>query len=106
MIFKGNTAKKLLQQSLINSRSNLSKGFFFEENIWVAFDNSSRNCWVEEFDSEQKAICWLENFFDISDNEDFDALKLNNELIFIPKNGYLSLKIEKDEIIPKFYPFS
>lgn len=39
-----------------------SKGYFFDEKCsrWVAFDNSSNDCFVENFKNESEAIRWLE----------------------------------------------
>lgn len=106
MIYRGKFAKDILNSTLKNLKSNYSKGYFFEDKTWVAFDNSTKNCWVEEFSSEEMAICWLENFFEISDIENFESFKINDELIFIPNIGYLKLNIEKERLMPKFYPLS
>lgn len=106
MIYTGKTASYILQQTLEDVKYSLSKGYFFEKNTWIAFDNSDENCWVEEFHTEAKAICWLKNFFEISEIENFEALKISDELIFIPNHGYLTIKFENDVITSKFYPFS
>ena len=40
-------------------------GIYFEENIWIAFDNSSGDCWVEEFEEMSEAYEWIaEDIFD------------------------------------------
>lgn len=28
---------------------------------WVAFDNTSGDCWVEEFDTKDECIDWINN---------------------------------------------
>lgn len=44
-----------------------TKGYFFDEKSgkWVAFDNSSNDCFVEEFNSEGEAIGWLKGYFEL-----------------------------------------
>lgn len=37
------------------------KGYFKHTNYYVAFDNSTRDCWVEEFEDEDSANKWLNN---------------------------------------------
>ena len=44
--------------------------FYCEDNgVWVACDNTTGDCWVEEFKTEEGAIGWL---------EDDDAYAMNN----------------------------
>lgn len=106
MIYIGKTANYILHQILEDRKSNVCKGYFHEDDMWIAFDNSNGNCWVEEFHTEEKALCWLENFFEISETNSFEVFKINNELILIPNNGYLTIMFENDLVIPKFYPLS
>jgi hypothetical protein len=35
--------------------------YCLENNVWVACDNSTGDCWVEEFETENGAIGWLED---------------------------------------------
>lgn len=35
-------------------------GYWKEEGVWVAFDNKTGDCWVEEFRSEAKARRWCD----------------------------------------------
>ncbi|MCK9450916.1 MAG: hypothetical protein M0Q90_04445 [Bacteroidales bacterium] len=105
MIYTGKTANTLLHQNLEDRKSNICKGYFCQENRWIAFDNSTGNCWVEEFYTEEKAICWLENFFEISEIKNFEAIKISSQLIFIPNDGYLTTTYEKEILTLKFYPF-
>lgn len=37
------------------------KFFFKEENMWIAVDNSDNSCFVEEFNTLEEAISWLNN---------------------------------------------
>jgi hypothetical protein len=32
--------------------------YYFDENKYVAVDNRTRDCYIEEFSSEVEAICW------------------------------------------------
>lgn len=43
------------------------KGCFFDEKSgkWMAFDNSTNDCFVEEFNSEAEAIGWLKGDFEL-----------------------------------------
>ena len=36
-----------------------AEGYFIENDTYVAFDNSTGDLWVEEFDTVQEAIDWL-----------------------------------------------
>lgn len=44
-----------------------TKGYFYDEKYdrWVAFDNSTNDCFVEEFDTESDAIDWLKGIFEL-----------------------------------------
>ncbi|WP_236092977.1 hypothetical protein [Bacteroides thetaiotaomicron] len=44
-----------------------TKGYFFDSKAgkWVAFDNSTNDCFVEEFDKESEAIKWVKGEFEI-----------------------------------------
>ena len=35
------------------------KGLFRQEARWVAFDNTIKNCWMEDFDTAEAALNWL-----------------------------------------------
>lgn len=44
-----------------------AKGYFFDEksNRWVAFDNSTGDCFVEDFNAKPKAIGWLKGELEV-----------------------------------------
>lgn len=105
MIYLGKTANTILQKNLKNRNYNRCRGYFLDRKVWIAFDNTNGNCWVEEFASEGMAICWLEHFYEISEIDEFEVLKLNKDLFFIPKNGFLNIQFQKDLVTSKFYPF-
>lgn len=44
-----------------------SKGYFFDNKSgkWIAFDNSSNECFVEEFMDEGRAISWLKGEIEV-----------------------------------------
>ncbi|KAA3994690.1 hypothetical protein K0F82_12670 [Bacteroides ovatus] len=46
-----------------------TKGCFFDDKSgkYVAFDNSSNECFVEEFDTESEAVGWLKGEISIND---------------------------------------
>lgn len=103
MIYTGKQANNIFQKVLVNRKIEKCCGYFFEKNAWVAFDNSTEDCWVEEFKSEELAICWLENFFEVSEPTEFDVLKLNDKLLFIPFSGYLQINFIDEKVITKFF---
>lgn len=91
MILNGEAAKNTLQNILNNRSFSLSKGYFQDNKIWIGFDNSTKDCWVEEFNNEDLAICWLENFFEISEINTFQYKKLDEKTIEICGEGYLTI---------------
>lgn len=44
-----------------------SKGFFYDDESmkWIAFDDSSGECFTEEFETDELAKKWLNNDFDV-----------------------------------------
>ena len=36
-------------------------GYYKDSEVWVAFDNRTKNCWVEEFGTEGECINWIQN---------------------------------------------
>lgn len=44
-----------------------TKGYFFdnESGMWVAFDDSSNECFVEDFQNEDQAVSWLNGDFEL-----------------------------------------
>lgn len=103
MIYFGNTAQLILQKNLQDSKLFLCRGCFLENDTWIAFDNRNRECFVEEFATKEKAICWLESFFEISEIESFNILKLFKNLYLIPTMGLLKLNFETDTLSSKIY---
>lgn len=106
MIYYGKLAKSTLQKNLNNADFKRCKGYFQDENAWVAFDNSRRDCWVEEFKSEKMAICWLENFFEISEYRYFKVMRITKNWLFIPNRGFMNIKFHQNIIKTKFHTFS
>ena len=65
-IYRGKNAEGVLSCLLKNGDYSIygyggTKGCFFDREAekWVAFDNSTNDCWVEEFNSEAEAAEWL-----------------------------------------------
>ena len=105
MIYYGKTARDLLQKNLDDRNYNKCRGYFIDDNTWVAFDNTSGNCWVEEFKNEETAICWLEQFFEMSQLNEFEVFKLEKNLFFIPNSGFIKIQFVENSITSKFHPF-
>ena len=66
-ILTGKEAQRVLGEILESERRSRSltypahtgaRGFFYEKPKFVAFDNSSNDCWVEEFKTEIGAMKW------------------------------------------------
>jgi hypothetical protein len=47
-----------------------ARGVFKEGNEFSAFDNTTGDCWVEEFQDINKAFSWLKGEFEIGDLDD------------------------------------
>lgn len=106
MIYTGEKASQILRQNLENRESHICSGYFFEGNAWIAFDNYTEDCWVEEFKTEEMAICWIEDFFEMSEIEDFNVLKIGNDLLYIPNEGHLQYFSNDNIYSSKFHPLS
>ena len=68
MMYTGEKAKSILTDILSSLDGDQypmhddATGYFLDESgVYVAFDNTTCDCWVEEFDSVEKAINWIEN---------------------------------------------
>ena len=103
MIYYGKIANEILNKNLDNRNFNKSKGYFFDKKMWVAYDNTTGNCWVEEFKTEGLAICWLENFYESSEIERFEVFKIQRDLFFVPDNGFLKIKFHSNTINSKLH---
>ena len=55
-----------------------AQGVFVEDGKYVAFDNSSNDCWVEEFKTEQVALSWVRGELSAEDAHKLDNIKLMN----------------------------
>lgn len=102
MIYYGEKAEELLEKSLDDYNFKRCKGYYKEQNTFIAFDNSSGQCNVEEFKSEGLAICWLENYFEISEIDDFDVKKIRDGLFFISNMGQLKAELTGEFISTSF----
>jgi len=51
-----------------------TKGYYFNKlsSKWIAFDNSSNECFVEEFKTENSAYDWLNGTFEENNNENIE----------------------------------
>jgi hypothetical protein len=64
-VIKGKKAKEILRQLLYYGEHKLKytpycKGYFKCRSCYVAFDNQTGDCWVEEFRNRLQAMIWLE----------------------------------------------
>jgi hypothetical protein len=104
MIYYGQKASEILYKNLTEGANIFSKGYFKENNCWTAFDNYSGNCFVEEFSKEEFAIAWVENYFDMSEVNEFEIIKILRGFYYIKGNGFLKVKFETDKIKTKLFP--
>lgn len=106
MIYTGEKANQILKQNLENKENHICSGYFLEGDIWIAFDNHTEDCWVEEFDTKEMAVCWVEDFFEMSEIETFSFIKISDDLLFIPNEGHLQY-FSKDGIYKSiFHPIN
>ena len=66
----GNKARKVLSSLLEseNYKGCLCDGYYKEGSQYIAFDNTSANCNVEEFECVEDAIKWLNHEYANPDN--------------------------------------
>lgn len=66
-IYVGEEAKNILADILNNQNGDRypkhenATGYFRDKNVYVAFDNTTCDCWVEEFATAKKAVNWIKN---------------------------------------------
>lgn len=90
-ILIGRFAKATLEELLKDRKTNNSRGYFIDGNKYIAYDNSTFDCWVEEFSKEENAICWLGKYFEISEENIFNAERIDSKTISISNNVRLVL---------------
>ena len=106
MIYTGIKANQILKQNLENKECHVCSGYFLEGDVWIAFDNSTKDCWVEEFATKEMAICWVEDFFQITEVKNFDVFRISDDLLFIPNEGHLQYLSKDDIYSSKFHPLT
>lgn len=64
--FIGDEAKRVVNEILENETPGKgyplhagAKGYYVDNDKYVAFDNLTQDCWMEEFDTEKEAKKWL-----------------------------------------------
>ena len=86
-IYQGEEARQIYGEILESERKSRelvfpahtgALGIFVEDGKYVAFDNSSNDCWVEEFKSEQVALLWVRGELSAEDAHKLDNIKLMN----------------------------
>jgi hypothetical protein len=106
MIYLESKASDLLFQNLHKNVNLKVKGYFKENNFWIAFDNTSGNCNVEEFEKEEYAIGWLCNIFEISNKNEFNIFKIVRHVYYIKELGLLKIsKLNSNLIKTKLIRF-
>ena len=67
-IYKGEDAKRVCGMILANDNydtplkgyDHLSAGYWKEDGKWIAYDNTTGDCWVEEFETRRQAAQYAE----------------------------------------------
>ena len=86
-IYQGEEARQIYGEILESERKSRelvfpahtgAQGIFVEDGKYVAFDNSTNDCWVEEFKSEQVALSWVRGELSAEDAHKLDNIKLMN----------------------------
>ena len=102
-MYFGEKAKKQFELNIENRIDRIS-GYFKDENYWIAYDNTSREMFVEEFKEEKNAIAWLSGF-DVIFNERIKIKQIFSGFYYISKNIFLRIKIKNEIITSKVYYF-
>lgn len=70
MVYKGKRAKQVLTEILAHVTDNGryphhegDAGYYRDGKKYVAFDNSTCDCWVEEFPSRKQAVAYVEDCY-------------------------------------------
>lgn len=64
-IATGDVARRTLKSTLNEESllkypvSKYAFGYFRDDDKWIAFDNSTGDCWVEEFATKGQALKWI-----------------------------------------------
>ncbi len=66
MLYTGKEAKKIVHEILESIDDNGrypycegDSGYYKDGKVWCAWDNSSGDCWVEEFKTKKECIDWI-----------------------------------------------
>lgn len=63
-VYKGQKAKEKCMYILDSYENNLTEkclGLWSDDDVYIAFDNSSNDCWVEEFQTLKEALAYIAN---------------------------------------------
>ena len=84
-MYQGDKAKALCDEILNGGKNERyplhfgAKGFFQDSGKYVAFDNSSKDCWVEEFYTRESAVGWCSGAMETEEaqnrQEETDAMR-------------------------------
>ena len=96
MIYVGKKAEELFRANIENRVDRIS-GYFKDADYWIAYDNNSREMFVEEFKDEKYAIAWV-NGIDVIFDEQIKVRQIFSRFYYIPKYFFLKITI-KDEIM-------
>ena len=105
MKYFGKTAMYILNKNLHDNVNLFAKGYFKEGGYWIAFDNYTGNCFVEQFATEAKAIAWIEGYFEMSEVNEFEIFKLAKTFYYIKGKGFLMVKFNNHVVYTKLLRF-
>nr|WP_299203251.1 hypothetical protein [uncultured Brumimicrobium sp.] len=100
MIYNNNIGKEVYDKNLANI-SLEQKGYFKENDLWIAFDNSTGDLFLEEFKVEVEAVFWLSRFFEYSEYSDFKYFKIFRNFYYVKNTGFIRLvkKLNESKLI-------
>ena len=84
-IYRGEEAQRIYGEILESERTSRelvfpahtgALGIFVEDGKYVAFDNSTNDCWVEDFKNEKVALSWLRGELSAEDAHKLDNIRL------------------------------
>ena len=103
MICTGQTARELFESNIEDRYTRVS-GYFRNGNYWIAYDNNSREMFVEDFKEEKDAVAWL-NGFDVILDEKIKVRQIFPKFYYISKNIFLKATIKDEVMTSKVYRF-
>ncbi len=96
MIYYGKKANSILDSILYENISIKAKGYYKESQSWIAFDNTRRECFIEEFLKEAEAVAWVNGYAEVSEIKEIRLTKLFNGVFYFEGIGFVKTIIRNE----------